>query len=276
MRVAPTPAPSPDARGDGRGTARPLVARARDPRRDASWPSCRRSPSWGSRTRCSRTGPVPSTPSCCPPPRSRSFADVRRVRQWGLVVGFEDDASAPWSGARDRSRSVIAAAVLVPGLLRGSAGSARRFPRPPATRGRPGSVHLDPRGAHRRPPSVTCSRSDIQPAVLATLTLDEFDGKSGEQRPGRIQGRSDRDGPDGSLPSVAEIRSATGDQHETFTFRVLTDFDNAHALPMVQTPEQITAGDLGDVTWDPSAARRSWTADSTPAWSMGSCPASWC
>jgi transglutaminase-like putative cysteine protease len=39
---------------------------------------------------------------------------------------------------------------------------------------------------------------------------------------------------------------------ENFTFRVLTDFDNAHALPMAQTPVEITAGDLDEVRWDPT------------------------
>jgi transglutaminase-like putative cysteine protease len=91
------------------------------------------------------------------------------------------------------------------------------------------------------------------PQYWQLYVLDEFDGEGWRS--------SDPDGskdgqtvtvPTGPLPQPQWYAPPPDTNTESFTFRILTDgFDNARALPMVQTPEQITAGDLGDVTWDP-------------------------
>jgi transglutaminase-like putative cysteine protease len=82
-------------------------------------------------------------------------------------------------------------------------------------------------------------------------TLDEFDGEGWRS--------SDPTGSDGQtltvptvLPQPSSYAPPPDSQTQPYTFTVLTDFDASHALPMAQTPEQITAGDLGDVTWDPA------------------------
>ena len=82
-------------------------------------------------------------------------------------------------------------------------------------------------------------------------TLDVFDGEDWRSSDpnGSVGGQSV------SVPTVlpqAPTYSFPPDtETQPFTFRVLSDFDAAHALPMAQSPEEITAGDLGDVTWDP-------------------------
>ena len=121
------------------------------------------------------------------------FADgVRRVRQWGPV----------WSGSRTRrlgtsvrgSRpvafAVIAAAVLVPGLLPGFRSEPLRRLLDRGRRGRrPGSVHLDPCAAHRRRTRPGSVRGrDLRPAVLADLDARRVRRRGlAEQRPGRIR-----------------------------------------------------------------------------------------
>jgi hypothetical protein len=91
------------------------------------------------------------------------------------------------------------------------------------------------------------------PQYWRTSTLDEFDGE--EWRSSDPDGSKDGQTvtvPTGPLPQPQRYVPPPDTNTEPFTFRILTDgFDNAHALPMAQTPEQITAGDLGDVTWDP-------------------------
>jgi len=184
------------------------------------------------------------------------FADgVRRVRQWGPV----------WSGSRTRrlgtsvrgSRSVafavIAAAVLVPGLLPG-------FRSAPlvdfATSGDEGSG-LDPFiGIHAqltedRPVRDLFEVTTPDPQYWRSFTLDEFDGEGWRS--------SDPDGSESGqtltvptvLPQPTSYAPPSGFEDQPYTFTVLTDFDASHGLPMAQTPEQIT-GDLGDLTWDPS------------------------
>jgi transglutaminase-like putative cysteine protease len=186
------------------------------------------------------------------------FADgVRRVRQWGPV----------WSGSRTRrlgtmvrgSRpvafAVIAAAVLVPGLLPGF----RSDPLVDFSTAGDEGAGLDPFISIHAELTDDAPVRDLfevetsNPQYWRLLTLDEFDGEKWRS--------SDPDGskdgqtvtvPTGPLPQSQRYVPPPETNTEPFTFRVLTDFDNAHALPMVQTPEQITAGDLGDVTWDPS------------------------
>jgi transglutaminase-like putative cysteine protease len=57
--------------------------------------------------------------------------------------------------------------------------------------------------------------------------------------------------PTGPLPQPQRYVPLPDTNTEPFTFRMLTDFDDAHALPLAQTPVQINSGDLGEVRWDP-------------------------
>jgi transglutaminase-like putative cysteine protease len=90
------------------------------------------------------------------------------------------------------------------------------------------------------------------PQYWRLLTLDQFDGEEWRS--------SDPDGSAGQTVTVPTVLPQPPGQSfpadtppaETFTFRMLTDFDNAHVLPLPQTPVQINSGDLGDVTWDPT------------------------
>jgi transglutaminase-like putative cysteine protease len=185
------------------------------------------------------------------------FADgVRRVRQWGPV----------WSGSRTRrlgtsvrgSRpvafAVIAAAVLVPGLLPGFRSEALvDF----STAGDE-AAGLDPFISIHAQLTDDAPVRDLfevvtsDPQYWRTSTLDEFDGEDWRS--------SDPDGskdgqtvtvPTGPLPQPQRYAPPPDTTTEPFTFRILDGLHDARALPMVQTPEQITAGDLGDVTWDP-------------------------
>lgn len=185
------------------------------------------------------------------------FADgLRRVRQWGPV----------WSGSRTRrlgtsvrgSRPVafmvIAAAVLVPGLLPG-------FRSEPlvdlSTTGDEGAglnpfISIHAQLTDDAPVRDLFEVETPDPQYWRLFTLDEFDG--GEWRSSDSAGSA---GQTVTAPTV--LPQAPGFDFpkdtppaENFTFRVLTDFDNAHALPMAQTPVEITAGDLGDVKWDPT------------------------
>jgi len=185
------------------------------------------------------------------------FADgLRRVRQWGPV----------WSGSRTRrlgttvrgSRpvafAVIAAAVLVPGLLPGF----RSDPLVDFSTAGDEGAGLDPFVSIHAQLTDDAPVRDLfevqtsEPQYWRLLTLDEFDGQDWRS--------SDPDGTAGQTVSVpTALPQAPGFNFpgdtppaQNFTFRILTDFDNAHALPMAQTPVEITAGDLGDVRWDPT------------------------
>lgn len=184
------------------------------------------------------------------------FADgLRRVRQWGPV----------WSGSRTRrlgtsvrgSRSValavIAAAVLVPGLLPGfRSGPLVDF----STSGDEGAgldpfISIHAQLTDDEPVRDLFEIRTPDPQYLRMYTLDEFDGEGWRS--------SDPTGSDGQtltvptvLPQPSSYAPPPDSQTQPYTFTVLTDFDASHALPMAQTPEQITAGDLGDVTWDPA------------------------
>jgi len=184
------------------------------------------------------------------------FADgLRRVRQWGPV----------WSGSRSRrlgasvrgSRpvafAVIAAAVLIPGLLPGfRSGPLIDF----STSGDEGA-DLDPfisihaQLTDDEPVRDLFEVQTPDPQYLRMYTLDEFDGEGWRS--------SDPSGSDGQtltvptvLPQPSSYAPPPDSETQPYTFTVMTDFDASHALPMAQTPEQITAGDLGDVTWDPA------------------------
>jgi len=185
------------------------------------------------------------------------FADgMRRVRQWGPV----------WSGSRTRrlgpsvrgsrpvALMVIAAAVLVPGLLPGF----RSGPLVELSTSGDEGAGLDPFI------SIHAQLDPDRPAVdlfqvrtpnrqfLRTYALDVFDGEGWRS--------SDPDASEGgetvTVPTVlpqTQGYSPPGDSEtQPYTITLLSDFDPGQILPMAQTPEQITAGDLGDVTWDPS------------------------
>ena len=183
------------------------------------------------------------------------FADgLRRVRQWGPV----------WSGSRTRrlgpsvrgsrpvALTVIAAAVLVPGLLPGF----RSGPLVDLSTSGDEGAGLDPFISIHAQLDEQAARDLFevqteQAQYWRLYTLDVFDGEAWRS--------SDPDGSVGgqsvSVPTVLPQGPAysfpADTETESFTFRVLSDFDPAHALPMAQSPEEITAGDLGDVTWDP-------------------------
>jgi len=183
------------------------------------------------------------------------FADgLRRVRQWGPV----------WSGSRTRrlgpsvrgsrpvALTVIAAAVLVPGLLPGF----RSGPLVDLSTAGDGGGGLDPFiSIHGQLDEQTVRDlfevETSQAQYWRLYTLDVFDGEEWRS--------SDPDGSVGGqsvpvptvLPQAPAYSFPPDTETQPFTFRVLSDFDAAHALPMAQSPEEITSGDLGDVTWDP-------------------------
>jgi transglutaminase-like putative cysteine protease len=84
------------------------------------------------------------------------------------------------------------------------------------------------------------------------FTLDRYDGESWTST-----------NPDGSVGGVTLSAPATlsrdgGDPRPgetlTQTFRILSDFESLHSLPMAQTAEKI-AGPIGDITWDPARSQ---------------------
>ena len=91
------------------------------------------------------------------------------------------------------------------------------------------------------------------PQYWRLLTLDQFNGEQWTSS----DPDGSQDGQTVTAPTVlpqppGQIFPADTPPAENFTFRVLADdFDNTHALPMAPTPVAITAGDLGDVRWDP-------------------------
>jgi transglutaminase-like putative cysteine protease len=84
------------------------------------------------------------------------------------------------------------------------------------------------------------------------FTLDRYDGESWTST-----------NPNGSVGGVTlspptTLPRAGGDpppgETLTQTFRILSDFESLHALPMAQTAEDI-AGSIGDITWDPARSQ---------------------
>ena len=184
------------------------------------------------------------------------FADgLRRVRQWGPLWSASRTRRLGPSvrGSRPVAFAVIATAVLVPGLLPGF----RSAPLVDLSTTGDEGAGLDPFiSIHAQltddaPPRDLFEVETTDPQFWRLYTLDEFDGEEWRS--------SDPDGSEGGqtltvpavLPQPTSYSPPPDSQTEPYTFRVLTDFDNGHALPLAQTPEQITAGDLGDVTWDP-------------------------
>jgi transglutaminase-like putative cysteine protease len=82
------------------------------------------------------------------------------------------------------------------------------------------------------------------------LTLDRFDGETWTST--NLGGF--KRGVSLSAPTtLPPFESDPPPSSETLiqTFRILSDFDSAHALPMAQTAEEI-AGPIGDISWDPA------------------------
>jgi transglutaminase-like putative cysteine protease len=190
------------------------------------------------------------------------FADgLRRVRQWGPV----------WSGSRTRrlgpsvrgsrpvALTVIVAAVLIPGLLPGF----RSGPLVDLSTAGDEGAGLDPFISIHAQLTDDAPVRDLfevetsHPQFWRVSTLDVFDGEDWRS--------SDPDGSDrGQILSVpSALPPQPGDTFpsgtppaERFTFRVLTDaFDDDRAIPIAQTPVEINALDLGEVTWDAYAGQ---------------------
>jgi transglutaminase-like putative cysteine protease len=181
------------------------------------------------------------------------FADgLRRIRQWGPI----------WSGSRHRrlgsavkgSRpvafTVIAAAVLVPGLLPGF----RSAPLLDVSTDGDEGIGVDPFISIHAQLDEQAARDlfeveSPEPAYWRLYALDQFDGSTWTS--------SDPDGSQNGqvVQTPVELAPAPGfgippdAEPLPQTFRILTDLDSPW-LPMAQTPEQIT-GPLGDITWDP-------------------------
>jgi transglutaminase-like putative cysteine protease len=91
-----------------------------------------------------------------------------------------------------------------------------------------------------------------RPEYWRLLTLDRYDGGSWTSTnlggsAGGVLVRSPAIFPRPAGSPEAEARTLNQ------TFRILGDFDSAHALPMAQTAEEIT-GPVGEITWDPAAS----------------------
>jgi transglutaminase-like putative cysteine protease len=190
------------------------------------------------------------------------FADgLRRVRQWGPV----------WSGSRTRrlgasvrgSRpvaiAVIAAAVLVPGLLPGfRSGPLVDF----STAGDEGAG-LDPFISIHSQLTDDAPVKDLfevvtdDPQYWRVSTLDVFDGEDWRSSDPEGSERGQTLSVPTPLPSPPGFSFPPDTPPaERFTFRVLTDdFDDTRAIPVALTPVEFNALDLGEVTWDAYAGQ---------------------
>jgi transglutaminase-like putative cysteine protease len=185
------------------------------------------------------------------------FADgLRRVRQWGPVWSGSSKArrvGPSVRGSRPVALTVIALAVLVPGLLPGfrsdplvdlssssDSGSLDPFV----------SIHAQLTGDA---PERKLFEVQTQEAHYWRLyTLDHFDGESWTS--------TNPDGSIGGLPvsvpgalegppqAAAPPGSKTLDQ----TYRILDDVSGQKGIPMAQTPVAITSSSFDEVTWDPA------------------------
>jgi hypothetical protein len=85
------------------------------------------------------------------------------------------------------------------------------------------------------------------------FTLDRYDGESWTSTNlGGSKGGVTLSAP-ATLPQSGGL-PPPGAQTMTQTFRILSDFESVHALPMAQTAEEI-AGSIGEITWDPARSQ---------------------
>ena len=180
------------------------------------------------------------------------FADgLRRVRQWGPVWSGSRSARLKTSvrGSRPVALAVIAVAVLVPGLLPGFrsdplvdlSSSSDNGSLDPFV-----SIHaqLDGDREVRDLFEVQADKAEY----WRQYTLDHFDGEAWTST-----------NPDGSLggmpistPDTLPQPDQTPPGAESLTqkVRILNDVPGQGALPMAQTPVEITDSTFGDLTWD--------------------------
>ena len=179
------------------------------------------------------------------------FADgLRRVRQWGPVWAGRRSSRlrASVRGSRPVALAVIAIAVLVPGLLPGF----RSEPLVDLSSGSDGGP-LDPFVTiHAQLDGDAPVRDlfDVRAAYgqyWRTSTLDRFDGESftSTNPDGSIGGQPIPDS--GLLPQPEQ--APPGAKSLVQTVRILNP-PSKGALPMAQTPVQITDRNFGDLTWD--------------------------
>ena len=86
------------------------------------------------------------------------------------------------------------------------------------------------------------------------FTLDRYDGESWTSaNPGGSEGGLTLSAPV-TLPGAAGGGPPPGAETLIQTFRILSDFESVHSLPMAQTGEEI-AGPVGEITWDPARSQ---------------------
>ncbi|HEX4942567.1 MAG TPA: transglutaminaseTgpA domain-containing protein [Actinomycetota bacterium] len=85
------------------------------------------------------------------------------------------------------------------------------------------------------------------------FTLDRYDGELWTStNPGGSEGGVTLSAP-ATLPGSGG-GTPPGAETLIHTFRILSDFESAHSLPMAQTAEEI-AGSVGEITWDPARSQ---------------------
>jgi transglutaminase-like putative cysteine protease len=87
------------------------------------------------------------------------------------------------------------------------------------------------------------------------FTLDVFDGESWQSSdPYGSEGGQVVTTPTDVLPQAPGYTYPADAESLNQTFRILSEFESAHMLPMALTAEEI-AGPIGDITWDPYRAQ---------------------
>lgn len=180
------------------------------------------------------------------------FADgLRRVRQWGPVWSSRSGRlKTSVRGSRPVALAVIAMAVLVPGLLPGFradplvdlSSSSDNGTLDPFV-----SIHAQLAG-DREVRDLFEVQAD-RPEYWRLYTLDHFDGEAWTS--------TNPDGSAGGLPISTpnllpqpDQTPAPGGRTVNQTFRVLNEVPGNGALPMAQTPMEITQSSFGELTWD--------------------------
>jgi len=114
------------------------------------------------------------------------------------------------------------------------------------------SIHaqLDGRAAVRDLFEVQAASAEYWRA----FTLDRFDGETWTSGDPDGSQSGQRFSTPATLPQDPGSTYPADAYSMSQTFRILSDFDSAVALPMAQTAEEI-ASPIGDITWDPSRAQ---------------------